>query len=138
MWRVHSFFFPTPRRLKRPNHPNLFLLGLASFHGILRVKPGQRRAGKGQEQEGKAAQRLGLRKRRSLNSARCKLQAPCGGVVSWPDGQAWDIATSTGGERVPVPGTTWGLRSPWLWRGGRAYWVALRHRGRGGGGRPRV
>ena len=35
MWRAHSFFFPTPRRLRRPNHPNLFLLGLNSFHGIL-------------------------------------------------------------------------------------------------------
>ena len=23
MWRAHSFFFPTPRRLRRPNHPNL-------------------------------------------------------------------------------------------------------------------
>ena len=30
MWRAHSFFFPTPRRLRRPNHPNLFLLGFSS------------------------------------------------------------------------------------------------------------
>ena len=45
LWRAHSFCFPTPRR---PNHPNLFLLGfsskLISWHS--RVKPGQRRAGR--------------------------------------------------------------------------------------------
>ena len=29
-------------------------------------------------------------------------------------------------ERVPVPGTTWVLRSPWLWKAGRAYARGLR------------
>ena len=35
------------------------------------------------------------------------------------------------GQRVPVRGSTWVLRFPRLWKGGPAYWVALRHRGRG-------
>ena len=30
LWRAHSFFLPTPCRLRRPNHPNLFLLGFSS------------------------------------------------------------------------------------------------------------
>ena len=30
MSRALSFFSPTPRRLRRPDHPNLFLLGFSS------------------------------------------------------------------------------------------------------------
>ena len=37
----------------------------------------------------------------------------------------------SGGEHVPVPGTTWVLRCPWLWRGGLTYWSAFRDRLRG-------
>ena len=49
-----SFNSPTPRRLRRPDHPNLFLLGLAlklisSFYLFLQeaLPAGQGRAGQG-------------------------------------------------------------------------------------------
>ena len=43
------------------------------------------------------------------------------------------IATSTGPEEnlLRYRAQSWVLPSPWLWGGGRATWVDLRHRSRG-------
>ena len=51
----------------------------------------------------------------------------------WPEAgeKARHTTAKLRGERVPVPGTTWVLSSPWLWRGGLAYWSAFRNQLRG-------
>ena len=54
-WRVF-LFFPTPCRLRRPNRPKLFLLGLAlnSFHGLLLGgRAGQAEQGRARAQQGR-------------------------------------------------------------------------------------
>ena len=52
---MRAFFSPTPRRLRRPNHPNLFLLGFRSkLIPWLSSLFMQGRAGQGKGREGKA------------------------------------------------------------------------------------
>ena len=110
-----SFNSPTPRRLRRPDHPNLFLLGLAlklisSFYLFLQeaLPAGQGRAGQGRA--GQTVRAGGQR-----------------GGPGGPGGRqgAQRFGTEVGFWRRPAPvqGLTWVLPPPWLWRGGQAYWA---------------
>ena len=60
MSRALPFYSPTPRRLRRPNHPNLFLLGFSSklilWLSSFYTRAGQGRAGQGRAGQGRAGQ----------------------------------------------------------------------------------
>ena len=118
-----SFNSPTPRCLRRPDHPNLFLLGFSTkTHSkllfisstVLMQQAGQ---GVGQGGQGRAGQgRAGGRGRcRGRGRGRAGFRVITLGPVLVP--------------RTTCSGT--GLPPPWLWRGGQVYGVALRHRGQG-------
>ena len=105
---------PTPRRLRRPDHPNLFLLGFSthipSFSLFLQLQAGQgvgRRAGHGRGGAGRGGAGQGRGPNRRVKGLRF-------GVVARD--QCWSR-----GEPVPVPGPDVGATVPWLWRDGQAH-----------------
>ena len=147
MSRALPFYSPTPRRLKRPNHPNLFLLLLSfevvpkfasregSYAGPGQGRAEQGRAGQARAGQGRAKKGAGMQgekgnfaisqgPRRARGKLRILAKSPLGPAWSplGPEICSEQGCGAFGGPKWAARTQSWVLPSSW---------VDLRHRGQG-------